>query len=194
MRTSGPRSESCSSCSATTRRRRRGCEPSCNSCCSTTSPASRTPSRTTESAASSSVVGVRTLLARPRTREVVPADRPVAVDDGPRDLEDHALQRRSADDLDPGRVSGGPLRRVLVVDLGPGEIEEPLADEAGEDAQNQAERLVDELHGSRPYPFGRPGQSTVAYLRPQSVKMGITSTDNRSKEALAWTASTQTIS
>src|SRR5215207_6925034 len=82
-------------------------------------------------------VGLRALLARPRTREVVPPDRAVAVDDDPRRLEDHALQRRRCEDLAPRRPLRRALRRVLVVDLRPHEIEDLLADETGEDAEDE---------------------------------------------------------
>src|SRR5690349_7737438 len=120
-------------------------------------------STSTASAVSSFVVGVRTTLPRPRAGEVRPALRAVAVDDHARDLEDHALEGGGADDLGPRRVLGRRLRRILIVDLRPGEVEQPLAQQAGDDAQEDADRLVNQLHEGRRYPFRRPGQSVLAY-------------------------------
>ena len=93
-----------------------------------------------------SVVRVRTLLARPHTREIAPADRAVAVDDHPRDLEDHALERRGAEDLDPrGDCSvvpfGGSSSSIFVH----AKLNSRLPTQAGDDAEDDPDRLVDEL-------------------------------------------------
>src|SRR5439155_19583271 len=98
----------------------------------------------------------RPLLARAGASEVVRAERTVAVDDDERRLEDHALQRRRADDLAPRRVLRRALRRVLLVDLLPREVERALAEQPGEDAEDQPARLVQELHARRPYPVSTP--------------------------------------
>ena len=71
---------------------------------------------------------VRARLARPRTREVVPALGALAVDGRARDLEDHALERRGEQDLDPALLFGRGLGRLLVVDPGPDEVEQLLAE------------------------------------------------------------------
>src|SRR5688572_703220 len=91
-------------------------------------------------------VGIRALLARPRTREVVPAHGAVAVHDDPRGLEDHPLQRRRSEDLAPWRLLRRALRRVLVVDLRPDEIEDLLADETGQDSEDEPDWLIEQLH------------------------------------------------
>src|SRR3954453_3230115 len=102
------------------------------------------------SAASCSVVRIRALLAGPDPGEVAPADRPVAVDHHPHRLEDHALERRGAQHLRPARLLGGALRRVLVVDLLPGEVEDAPAEETGQDAQDHPERLIYQAHPGPP--------------------------------------------
>src|SRR3954468_15995958 len=103
------------------------------------------------------LVGVRALLARPRAGEVMPADRAVAVDDHARGLEDYALDGGRAQDLDPARLLRPRLGRVLVVDLRPHEVEDPLADEAAEDAEDDPEGLVDQLHRAGGYRCRRRG-------------------------------------
>src|SRR5687768_6005091 len=113
------------------------------------------------SAASS--FGVRALLAGPDPGEVPPADRAVAVDHDARDLEDHALQRGGGDQALPRRVLGGRLRRVLVVDLRPGEVEDALAEQRRDDPDEDAERLVDQPHGRGLYPWSN------GHIRPVGV-------------------------
>ena len=99
----------------------------------------------------------RALLARPRAREVVPADGAVAVHDDARGLEDHALQRRRGEDLAPVGVLRRALGRVLVVDLRPHEIEQLLADDPGQDAEDQTDGLIEQPSCSdRLYPFILP--------------------------------------
>ena len=80
---------------------------------------------------------VRVLLARPRAREVAQAAAPSGRRD-PRGLEDHALERGGGDDLRPVPPPASSARRLLVVDLGPHEVEDPLREEAGEDAEDDA--------------------------------------------------------
>src|SRR5262245_9610141 len=100
-----------------------------------TSAASRTRSASWPSAASSFVVAERllALLARPVAGQVAPAGRRVAVDHHARGLEDHALQRRRANDLAPRRLLRGALRRLLLVELRPRHVERLAANKAGHD-------------------------------------------------------------
>ncbi len=101
------------------------------------------------------LVGVRDPLARPRAGQVVPALRAVAVDRGARGLEGDALDGRGGEHLRPGRLLRRRLRRLAVVDLGPDVVEDLLAEQAADDAENQAERLVEELHRCGGYPLSR---------------------------------------
>src|SRR3954471_24869591 len=122
------------------------------------------------------ILWLRSALPGPATREVRPADRSVAVGDHARDLEDHALQRRGGEHLGPGRLLRDALGRLAVVDLRPRVVEELAADQTRDQAEDEADRLVDELgHRARRYPVGRTGQSRVAYSVLRSVMMRITS-------------------
>src|SRR5690348_1908157 len=87
------------------------------------------------------------LLPRPDPGEVAEALRPETVDRGAGHAEGHALDGGGADDLRPGRLLRRRLRRLLLVEDAPDGVEQLLADQAGHEAEHDAERLVEDLHG-----------------------------------------------
>src|SRR4051794_27889721 len=155
-----------------------------------TSAASRTRSASWPSVDSSFVVSERplALLAGPEAGEVAPAGRRIAVDHHASGLEDHALERRRAKDLSPRSVLRGALRRLLLVELGPRDIERLAAKEAGHDAGDEAEGLVEKLeqHGAT-LPFRPEGQ---VHSDRSAVNITGTSDDDLSRRS-TWTKSTQ---
>src|SRR3954468_7684143 len=104
------------------------------------------------------LVGIGLALPRPAAGQVMPADRAVAVDRESRDAEDHPLHRGGGEQATPADVLRRGLRRLLVIDLRPHEVEEPLADQAGQEAQDEADRLVEQLHRDRRLPEVEAGR------------------------------------
>src|SRR4051812_36159701 len=86
------------------------------------------------------------LGAGPEARETREAVGARAIDRRARDLEGDALDHRGAEDLGPARLLCGGLRRLFLVEDPPDRLEELLRDEAGEDAEDDSERFVEELH------------------------------------------------
>jgi hypothetical protein len=90
---------------------------------------------------------------------VPPADCSVAIDGEPGHAEDHALDRGGGEEPAPGGFLGGGLGRLLIVDLLPHEVEDPLAEQAGEEPEEETDRLVDQRHSRGTLPAVDPMQS-----------------------------------
>ena len=86
------------------------------------------------------------LVSRPESRRSLEADGAAAADEGLHDLDDHAADRRRDQDLGPGRVAVVGIGGVLVGEGRPDPLEDLLAEDAGEQADDDGEWLVDELH------------------------------------------------
>ena len=96
------------------------------------------------------------LRARPDAGQPLKALGAAAVDGRLRDRERRALNRRRAQYLAPGGLLVGGLRRLAIVDVSPDLVEDLPREEAGDDADNDPEGLVKELHGCAGYPRASP--------------------------------------
>src|SRR5947209_6847438 len=87
----------------------------------------------------------------PDSGQLLEALEPAPVDAGLHRPEHRALQRRGRDDLLPASVGLGRLRRfILMGDSLPRALEQRSGGKAAEDAGEQAERTVQQLHRRQP--------------------------------------------
>jgi hypothetical protein len=82
----------------------------------------------------------------PEAREARETVGPCAIHRGARDLEGDAFDHRGTEDLGPGRLLRGGLGRLFLVEDPPDRLEDLLREQAGEDAEDDSEGLVEELH------------------------------------------------
>src|SRR4051812_12090728 len=98
---------------------------------------------------------LRCLLARPAAGEFGERGAAAVVDQPFHQAEDRPLDRQRGDQFRPGEFAMLGLRRLLVVDQSPDLFEDLLADEAGDQPEDDADRGEDQLH-CRPSPEPEP--------------------------------------
>src|SRR3954464_3086928 len=109
------------------------------------------------------LLGVGLGLARPDAGDAVEGVGAGPVDARAHPGEDRTLERRRSEHLGQRRVLCGGLGRLLLVEPPPDEVEQLAADQSGEDAHDDADRLVEKFHRAQFFPTGR--RSSLARRR-----------------------------
>src|SRR6188768_1133371 len=96
----------------------------------------------------------RPLLARPAAGQLGEGGAAAVVDEAFDQAEDRPLDHERGDQLRPGEFAVLGLRRLLFVDQPPDLFEDLLADEAGDQPEDDADRGEDDLHQAAPPRLG----------------------------------------